>query len=313
MSTPPRACCLRQEMENSRLMDENQRLRDQIEYLMATNTILVDSVARLSRVASPRPASVASLTACSQRLLDLDLNSGPASASASAPASAALSLASLPVTSRAASVCSDSGVNRKRKDSRPSKIPAIVTLSPDKKKKKVVKSKAVVESSSDSDYQPEETATSKKTKTSATPASKSVTPTADKEKERRPQQCLACGLLDASRNIPRHFKQLHSKSFGGPRWILTSKPFDSCPESKRPSIDMLKEWTGVKWEWIGLPAPEDNEDDADDDGDDDDDDDDSGAEPENRRVAYMAKRLPVQDQLQRLYAPAAKRAADAAQ
>ena len=78
-------------------------------------------------------------------------------------------------------------------------------------------------------------------------------------------------------------------------------PHVVLPATSRPSVDAVKDWTGVKWEWIGLLKPDDEEDN---DGNDDydDDDSDSGAENETPGTVQLgSERIPLDAAMQRLY------------
>lgn len=223
-------------MENVTLAAENQRLRRQVDRLTRTNTILVDSIAQLCSIGCDL-SWASSSTGYSQRLRELELDSALAAAT----------------RYRASSISSALEVSRKRKDARASAIQTpLAMLSPKKKaKKKTPKSQKYVESE-DSDLATDDSQSQKKKK-----QPEKVTPGEEKKKKQTPQQCLACGLSDAERNIGRHFKQVHSKSFPGTHWVLTPVPL----ASSRPSVDTVKDWTGIKWDWIGLPKLDYNEDD----------------------------------------------------
>lgn len=67
------------------------------------------------------------------------------------------------------------------------------------------------------------------------------------------QQCIACGRFDVNRNIPRHFRRIHSKTYFRSRWILVNVPYKILPEKFRPSVDIIKNWNQVNWDWLGLP------------------------------------------------------------
>lgn len=92
--------------------------------------------------------------------------------------------------------------------------------------------------------------------------------------KRTPQQCVACGFFDPHRNIRRHFQTMHSATFSGRRWVLTSEPYQHLPRDRRPSSRQLAKWRGVDRDWVG-PDDSDSEhtlDGSDSDGSDDPDD-----------------------------------------
>lgn len=76
--------------------------------------------------------------------------------------------------------------------------------------------------------------------------------------KKTPQQCIACGKFDPSRNIRKHFKE-HCRKYQGVKWILAKKPQDSLTEdghSMLPDPEVILKWKKVNWDWLGLVRPE---------------------------------------------------------
>lgn len=76
---------------------------------------------------------------------------------------------------------------------------------------------------------------------------------------RKAQQCVACGHFDPHRNIRRHFRTLHSSTYKGSLWVLTSERLRSLPMTHRPSKKRAKKWRGVNWEWMGYDSSDETE------------------------------------------------------
>ena len=265
--------CFSPKMDNLTPAAKNQRLCEHVDHLKRTIMILLDSIAQISGVSFSLSQTLSS-TGCPQEFQEPDLSSASATTT----------------SSRTSSISSTPEVSRKRKDAQASTAQApLATLSPRRKRlRKGLPSHRGMWNL-------------------RTPTSFLMTPRVGRrnsswgkrflgeKKERTPQQCLACGLFDPNRNIGRHFKQVHSESFSGTRWVRTLIQHDVLPASSRPSVDTVKDWNGIKWDWIGLPKPHYDDDISEDDSD-------SGTENEiSDTVQYGGKSVPRDAAMELLY------------
>lgn len=258
------ACCVSKTMEIMSLQEEVQSLRRQLDSALASNRVLVQTVAQLTGVSgfgnlsaapSPAPSGVSSLESRFRGLR----NDSPFPASASA------------------AVSRESSVSRKRTDSQrredspapgPSRQQESVAGSSKSGRRESSPAKKKVRPTPAPAAKKDPPPAAKKTPPQQSAKKKTPVPAkAGNAGSRLPQQCIACGKYDVNRNIKKHFAAVHCNKYAGVRWILTAKKLSVLPEGvSLPEFEELKGWKGVKWAFMGLPGPGDSGSDDDDDG-----------------------------------------------